>query len=150
MLSSPMHAIPPKEEEDFWLARWSQNRNFDNEQVNQLFLIHKVFNEDMNEIVIMHFLDLESMIKLITKRGNLSAPDPGPITFPFVKLEKESAARMIIEMLLFIILHMKIPDIWKMGKTTLIFKAGNVDDPGNWRPIILAFVIYGIILGIIA
>jgi hypothetical protein len=90
------------------------------------------------------------MVRLNSKRGNLSAPGLDGITFPFLKLEKESAARMIIAMLLFIILHKKIPDIWKMGKTILIHKAGDVNDPGNWRPITLTSVIYHIIFGRIA
>jgi hypothetical protein len=104
----------------------------------------------MNERVIMQLLDLEAMVRLISKRGNLSAPGLDGITFPFLKLEKESAARMIIAMLRFIILHKKIPDIWKMGKTILIYKTGDVNDPGNWRPITLTSVIYRIIFGRIA
>jgi hypothetical protein len=50
-------------------------------------------------------------------------------------------------MLRFIILHKKIPDIWKMGKTILIHKAGNVNDPINWKPITLTSIIYRIIFG---
>jgi hypothetical protein len=65
-------------------------------------------------------------------------------------LEKESAERIIIAMLRFIILHKKIPNIWKMVKTILIDKAGDISDPGNWRPIILTSVIYRIIFGRIA
>jgi hypothetical protein len=74
------------------------------------------------------------MIRLISKRGNQSAPGLDGITFPFLKREKESAARMIIAMLPFIILHKKIPNVWKMCKTILIYKAGDVNDPDNWRP----------------
>jgi hypothetical protein len=33
------------------------------------------------------------------------------------------------------------------GKIKLIHKAGDVNDPGNWRPITLASIIYGIIFG---
>jgi hypothetical protein len=85
----------------------------------------------MNERDIMQLLDLEAMVRLISKRDNQSAPGLDGIAFPFLKLEKESAARMIITMLRFIILHKKIPDIWKMGKTILIYKAGDINDPGN-------------------
>jgi hypothetical protein len=38
----------------------------------------------MNESIIYHLLDLESMIKLITKRGNPIAP--GLASFPFPSL----------------------------------------------------------------
>jgi hypothetical protein len=47
----------------------------------------------------MQLLDLEAMVALISKRGNLTAPGLDGIIFPFLKLEKDSAARMIIEML---------------------------------------------------
>jgi hypothetical protein len=42
--------------------------------------------------------------------------------FSFFKLEKESAGRKIITMMLFIIWHRKIPDIWKMEKQYLSIK----------------------------
>jgi hypothetical protein len=38
VLASPMCAIPPAEGEQFWAGRWSQNSNFDYEQVNRLYL----------------------------------------------------------------------------------------------------------------
>jgi hypothetical protein len=37
-----------------------------------------------------------------------------------------------------------------MGKTILIYKARDVNDPGNWRSIILTSVIYRIFFGRIA
>jgi hypothetical protein len=89
---------------------------FEYDNVNQLYPIKEVFNQELKERVIMQLLDLETMIALISKRGNLSAPGLDGITFPFLKLEKDSAARMIIEMLRFMIFHKKIPNIWKMGK----------------------------------
>jgi hypothetical protein len=39
------------------------------------------------------------------------------------------------------------PEIWKLGKTILIYKAGDPNDPGNWRPITLTSVVYRIIFG---
>jgi hypothetical protein len=45
------------------------------------------------------------------------------------------------------IFHKKIPNIWKMGQTILPHKVGDVNDLGNWRPIILSFGIYRIIFG---
>jgi hypothetical protein len=41
-------------------------------------------------------MDQEKLISLIKKRGNLSAPGLDGITFPFLKLEKEAAAKMIL------------------------------------------------------
>jgi hypothetical protein len=34
MLSSPMGTIPPKDVEDFWSARWSQNPDLNEEQID--------------------------------------------------------------------------------------------------------------------
>jgi hypothetical protein len=97
--SSPMCSIPPQEVEDFWSSRWSQNPPFEYDTVNQLYPIREVFNQELNETVIMQLLNLEAMVAHISKRGNLSAPGLDGITFPFLKLDKDSAAWMIIEML---------------------------------------------------
>jgi hypothetical protein len=69
------------------------------------------------------------MINLFKKRGNLSSPGLDGITFPFLKLEKEAAANMILRMIKLMLKHSRTPDIWKLGKTILIFKAGGPNDP---------------------
>jgi hypothetical protein len=56
------------------------------------------------------------MMKLISKRGNLSAPGLDGITFPFIKLEKESAAELLIAMLHFIIIKRKSQGYGRQGK----------------------------------
>jgi hypothetical protein len=43
--------------------------------------------------------------------------------------------------------YSRTPEIWKLGKTILIFKAGDPNDPGNWRPSTLTSVVYRIIFG---
>jgi hypothetical protein len=147
MLSSPMSSILPQEVEDFWSSRWSQNSDFYYDSINQLFPIKEVFNQELNERVIMQLLDLEAMVAIFSKRSNLSAPVLDGITFPLLKLSKDSVARIIIEMIRFMIFHKKIPNIWKMGKTILIHKASDLNDPGNWRSIALTSVIDRIIFG---
>jgi hypothetical protein len=98
----------------------------------------------------MQLSDLEAMVRLISKRGGLSSPGLNDIIFPFLKLEKASAALMIIEMMLFMIVQSKIPNIWKTGKTILIHIAGNINNPCNWRPITLTSAIYRILFRSIA
>jgi hypothetical protein len=44
------------------------------------------------------------------------------IPFPFLKLEKESAAELLIAMIRFMIIKRKIPEFWKTDKTIIIFK----------------------------
>jgi energy-converting hydrogenase Eha subunit C len=87
------------------------------------------------------------MIELISKRDNLSAPGLDGITFPYLKLEKESAAELIIEMIRFMIIKRRISKIWKTGKIILIFKGGEATNQGNWRPITLVSIIYNIVFG---
>jgi hypothetical protein len=79
-----MCSIPPQEVEDFWASRWSQNPPFEYDIVNQLYPMREVFNQELNEAVIMQLLDLDAMVDLISKRGNLSAPGLDGITFPFL------------------------------------------------------------------
>jgi hypothetical protein len=101
----------------------------------------------MNDILLNDLTDKEKTIALISKRGNLSAPGLDGITFPFLKLEKESATEMIIAMIRFMIIKRKLPKIWKTGKTILIFKGGETTNPGNWRPITLTSIIHRIVFG---
>jgi hypothetical protein len=71
----------------------------------------------MNEQIIMELLNKEKLMDLIKKRGNQSPPGLDGITFPFLKLEKEAAALLIISMMRIIISVGKIPKIWKTVKT---------------------------------
>jgi hypothetical protein len=80
-----MCSIPPQELEEFWASRWSQNPPFEYDNNNQLYPIRDVFNQELKERVIMQLLDLEALVALISKRGNLSAPGLDDITFPFLK-----------------------------------------------------------------
>jgi hypothetical protein len=90
---------------------------------------------------------LKQIINLIKKRGNLSAPGLDGITFPFSKLEKEAVENMILQMMKLMLKHSRRRDTWKLGITILLFKAGDPNDPGSWRPITLTSVIYSIIFG---
>jgi hypothetical protein len=102
--------------------------NFDYE--NERFPIKKFLNGESNDMSINDLANKEKMIKLISERGNLSASELEGITFPFLKLEKESAAELLIAMLRFMTVKRKIPRIWKTCKTKLIYKGGG-DNPGN-------------------
>jgi hypothetical protein len=85
----------------------------------------------MNESIIFHLLNLKSLVRVISKRGNLSAPGFDDIAFPTHKLEKESAAPMIMTMMRSIIFQGNIFNIWKMNNSFLIHKAGYPNEPGN-------------------
>ncbi|EGZ18740.1 hypothetical protein PHYSODRAFT_432976, partial [Phytophthora sojae] len=38
--------------------------------------------------------------------------------------------------------HGKVPALWKVGTVQLIYKKGDPESPGNWRPICLQACIY--------
>jgi hypothetical protein len=54
---------------------------------------------------------------------------------------------MLIAILPSIMIKRKIPRIWKTGKKILIFKGGEANNPGKWRPITLTSILYGIFFG---
>jgi hypothetical protein len=142
-----MCSIPPETVEAFLKGRWKHCPDFDYERVNYLYPVKKFFDQDLNDEIIQDLMDQEKLICLIKKRGNFSAPGLDGITFPFLKLEKEAAAKMILVMMKLMLKYNRTPEIWKLGKTILIFKAGDPNDPGNWRPITLTSVVYRIIFG---
>jgi len=37
--------------------------------------------------------------------------------------------------------HLDIPDEWRIGSVTLVFKKGRKEDPGNYRPVSLTSVL---------
>jgi hypothetical protein len=121
---SPMCKIPSEEVEAFWKGRWEQNPDFDSNYFNDKFPIKKFFDGECNDILLTDLTNKDQMIKLISKRGNLSAPGLDGITFHFIKLEKESAAELLIAMIRFILIKRRIFRIWKTGKTKLIYKGG--------------------------
>jgi hypothetical protein len=41
----------------------------------------------------------------------------------------------------------KCPEEWKVGKTILLYKAGDAENPANYRPITLTSILYRIIFG---
>jgi hypothetical protein len=90
-----MCIIPPETVEGFWKGIREQCPDFDYERVNYLYLMKRFFDQDLNDEIIQDLMDQEKLISLIKKRGNLSAPGLDEITFPFLKLEKEAAAKMI-------------------------------------------------------
>jgi hypothetical protein len=111
--------IPPENVKLFWKNRWKQCPDFDDERVNFLYPVQQFFNQDLKEEIIMDLMDQTKMMNLIKKRVNLSAPGLEGITFPFLKLEKEAAANMILGMKKIMLKHSHTPEIWKLGKTIL-------------------------------
>jgi hypothetical protein len=87
------------------------------------------------------------MLKLIRQKGNLSAPGYDALTFPILKLESEASARMMVAFMKSLLAGGKCPTEWKVGKTILLHKTGDAENPANYRPITLTSILYRIIFG---
>jgi hypothetical protein len=111
-----MCSIQPEEVDKFWRKRWEQTHVFNAEYNNDIFPIKKFLDGEMNDILLHDLTDKEKMIALIRMRGNLSAPGSDGLTFPFLKLEKESAAEMIIAMIRFMLIKEESPEFGKQAK----------------------------------
>jgi hypothetical protein len=106
-----MCSIEPEVDEDFSRNRWEQNAHFDEDITNEVYPVKKFFHKDMNEPMIMEILNKEKLMDLIKKSEKQSAPGLDGITFPFLKLEQEATAHLIVSMLRVIISVGKIGSI---------------------------------------
>jgi hypothetical protein len=104
-----------------------------------------MINEEMNEKFFENIYNLDLMKKTIRTRGNLSAPGKDYLTNPILRLEREGAARMMIELMKVIMQNGRCPQEWKGARTILLFKGGDKDDENNWRPITITSVLYRVI-----
>jgi hypothetical protein len=92
-------------------------------------------------------LNTVDMIMAIKKKGNLSAPGLDGLTYPILKIEKEKAACMMIELMKMLLGWGKCPTCWKRARTILLCKDGNKEAHENWRPISLTNILYRTIFG---
>jgi hypothetical protein len=87
-------------------------------------------------------LDFTKMKELLRTRGNLSVPGLDGITNPLLKLEREKCAKMLVELMKMITKTGFCPAEWESARTILIYKEGEMSNPGNWRSITVTSVIY--------
>jgi hypothetical protein len=130
--NSPICSIAPDEMEQFWKARWEQSPNFNADETNRLYPVQSFFNKNMNEQIIIEILDKEKMMDLIKKTGKSICFRIRWDDIPFLEIRKRSYSILKIVMIRLIISDGRTLNIWKMGKTILIQKARNPNDPGNW------------------
>jgi hypothetical protein len=76
--------------------------------------------------------NLQKMKDLIRTRVNLSAPEMDKLTNPIMKLERDSAAEMMVEVMKMIINTQQFPEEWRGARTILLFKGCEEDDSKNW------------------
>jgi hypothetical protein len=64
----------------------------------------------MGEEIIIELFNLQKMKDLLRTRGNLSAPGMDKLTNPILKLERDSAAEMMVELMRTIINTQQFPE----------------------------------------
>jgi hypothetical protein len=138
--SSPICEIDTNELENFWSDRWSREAEYNEQNLNDFYRIETFWNDDMNNSMITDLIDQGKMEQLIQKRVNLSAPGLDFHTFPILKLEKTRSATFICKIMRSMLAMKRCPKIWKKGKTILLYKGGNQEDPANCRPITLTSI----------
>jgi hypothetical protein len=99
-------------------------------------------NEEMKKKIMEDLIDLKKMKELLRTRGNLSVPGLDGITNPLLKLEREKGAKMLVELMKIVISTGFCPAKWKNARAILLYKDGERENPGNWRPITVTSVIY--------
>jgi hypothetical protein len=145
--SSPLCDIEADELERFWSGRWSNEAIFNEDELKDYYEIERFWDNEMNKELVSDLLSEKNMECLIKKRGNLSAPGLDYHTFPVLKLEKRWAARFMCKIMRSMLNQKRCPDEWKKGKTILLYKGNEREEPINWRPITLTSIFYRIIFG---
>jgi hypothetical protein len=107
-----------------------------------MFVLLKTINEEMEMKCIEELLDLKKIKEVIRTREHLSSPEKEKLNRPIIKIERESAARMMIETMEIILESGIYSQDWSGAHTILIYKGEDKSDHGNWRPITIFSIIY--------
>jgi hypothetical protein len=129
---------------------WEEKPEFHDPDINNFFKLHKVTSEEDLKSLKEDLLNPETMMDVIRTRGIASAPGEDGLTNPILKIQAESMAGLLVEMLSKLLDVKKCPAIWKSSRTILLFKKGDRTQPGNWRPISLTSAVYRVIMAPIA
>jgi hypothetical protein len=125
---------------------WEHKPQFSEPDEQSLWKLHKVISDEEIKIIAQEVESEEAMIEVIQTRGNASAPGEDGLTNPILKIQAKSMAQLLVMMLKKVIEAKRCPEIWKSSRTILLYKKGDREDPGNWRPISLTSVLYRAIM----
>jgi hypothetical protein len=141
---SPQCEIDKEKMKEFFSERWGtlislQFREVDD---NDPYKLKRTINlTDGEDEFKKVYMNRDFLIKQIGKRENLSAQDLDKLTYLILKLEKERAADMLLELMEFCWDKGWTPSNWKEARTIILFKGGKREDLSNWRPITLTSII---------
>jgi len=86
--------------------------------------------------------------KRLRKFENTAPGDDGLTYHHWRRLDP--SCTLLCEVINICLKHRRVPPAWKKAVTVLIYKKGNKDDLGNWRPISLCRTIYKLYAGCIS
>jgi hypothetical protein len=131
---------------DHFSAIWEDKPNYTEPGDESLWKLHNMIKDEDLKVLEEELDSEEAMMDVIKTRGNASAPGEDGLTNPIMKIQPKSMAQLLVRMLKKLIKVKKCPDVWKTSRTILLYKKGNREDPGNWRPISLTCVLYRVIM----
>ena len=137
--TTPECKIDPIEFENTYGETWNENKIItDNEEFN----VKKILTERDNEDFINDIFDDELIERAIDSRSNIAAHGPDGISNFIWKLGKEYTIELIKITTKLVMSTGRCPNLLKRGKTVMIYKKGNSEDPHSWRPITITSTFY--------
>ena len=124
----------------------SFGRNIDEFELDEdgLFSLSSCFSDEDRTEFIEHITNLDTLEDIIKSRKYESAAGPDGIDYTIYKLVPSAAAKMTAAILKICLNAGRVPANWKTSVTRLIYKKGDSNDPGNWRPISVSNALYRI------
>jgi hypothetical protein len=112
-------------------SKWVKQEGVDKEVAENMLGLEQTIDEKMKEEFMEELYNLKKMKDVIRTRGNLSSPENDFLTNHIIKIERESSARMMVNMMKASIGAGIYPEEWKGARTILIYKGGDKMDPTN-------------------
>lgn len=97
-------------------------------------------NEPAGSNMNIEYFTSNEITKKLRKCEN-TAPGPDGITYNHIK-KVDPYAKVLTPLYNLCLRFQAVPEAWKRTTTILIYKKGDKEDPGNWRPIALGNTIY--------
>ena len=108
----------------------------------------------MSDINCSH-VEIEELLIILKKMKNAKAPGPDGIPLEFFKWlrtgtsECNNVAQLVCDLINQCMDEEKMPEDLELAQVVTLYKKGNVEDPGNYRPISLLQSLYKIYATII-
>jgi hypothetical protein len=144
--TQPDISIPMDELQEHFRQIWEDKPSYTEPADESWWKLHKVISQEEADELLEDLKDQDGMLETIRSRGNASAPGADGLTNPILKIESDGISKLLIEMTSKMLQVRKCPNVWKTSRTILLYKGGERDQPGNWRPISLTSVLYRAIM----